>query len=115
MGRGSRLLSGQVGIINLAASHVIMLTANWARGRRQGAGQGEGGIWIGIGTPSGPIRCKTESIKITMIGAESGGREEGEGKATTTVSDFFLLFQVQHLKQTWEKQQQATNDRARFK
>lgn len=34
-GRGSRLLSGQVGIINLAASHVIMLTANWARGRRR--------------------------------------------------------------------------------
>lgn len=50
-----------------------------------------------------------------MIGAESEGRGEGEGKATTTVSDFFLLFQVQHLKQTWEKQQQATNDRARFK
>lgn len=34
--KGSRLLSGQVGIINLAASHVIMLTANWARGRQCG-------------------------------------------------------------------------------
>lgn len=51
----------------------------------------KGGSWIGIEAPSGPIRCKTESIKITMIAAEGGGRAR---EATTTVSDFFPLFQV---------------------
>lgn len=61
----------------------------------------KGGSWIGIEAPSGPSRCKTESIKITMIAAEGGGRGR---EATTTVSDFFpALSSAFHLKQTWEK------------
>lgn len=83
--RGS-VLSGQVGIINLAASHVIMLTANCARGwavgweRERERDRGIG-IGIGIGSPSGPIRCKTAGIKITMIGVGAGagaGVEQGD-------------------------------------
>lgn len=78
------VLSGQVGIINLAASHVIMLTANcargWAVGRERERDRGIG-IGIGIGSPSGPIRCKTAGIKITMIGVGAGagaGDEQGD-------------------------------------
>lgn len=76
------MLSGQVGIINLAASHVIMLTANCARGWAVGRVRDrEREIGIGIGSPSGPIRCKMEGIKITMIGVGEGaeaGDEQGD-------------------------------------
>lgn len=63
------VLSGQVGTINLAASHVIMLTANCARGRERGNG-------IEIAAPTGTIQCKAEGITITMIGVEGGWRQQ---------------------------------------
>lgn len=67
----------------------------------------KGGSWIGIEAPSGPSRCKTESIKITMIAAEGGGRGRA---ATTTVSDFFRSFKCLSLKTNMGKAT-TTNDK----